>query len=309
MSYSILSSLYRLILCALITPLAILPIARAQVQASCTYNGFLAATRSIQYVGGVNDWGTVVGENNDFPPSTSEGFVYHQDGTIKYYSPLGASRTRFNARSNKGVTVGYYTDSSSVEHGFMLQGSTLIPVVDPKGVVIKGESTRPLGINKWNSIVGTYLIASGAHCGFKRWSNGGFIHLNYPGAQSTYANGINDLGVVVGAYYDLQNQEHGFIYHRGTWATLDYPGLEGTVLLGISNSGVVLGSTPDQPFLYMNGTFKNLPSSPSPFGGHEFYVPEYQGISPGGLLLSGRTPVIGITGFLIGWKGFTAVCK
>jgi hypothetical protein len=106
--------------------------------------------------------------------------------------------------------------------------------------------------------------------GFKRWSNGTGISLDYPGAKETDPVSINDDGTVVGFYSPVSpaSQPHGFIYHN-QWATLDFPNTrQYTALTGITNSGVVFGNTFDPffesattAFLYRSGRFEVIPSS------------------------------------------------
>ncbi len=154
-------------------------------------------------------------------------------------------------------------------------------------------STRALGINKYNSIVGSYLDpATGTSRGFKRYSNGSFVGLNYPGAQATYPWSINDGGAVVGTYANASGVLHGFLYYNGKWATLDYTLSPSVNLLGISNAGVVLGSN----FLYANGKFKLLPNVPNSTW-TDFFA-----IAPGGL-------ISGSAIFSDGTHGFTAACQ
>lgn len=128
----------------------------------------------------------------------------------------------------------------------------------------------PSGINKWGTVIGEYLDPdlSNAH-GFKRWSNGTTHTLDFPGAapNTTRPAGINDLGTVVGSYKDISGRDHGFILHKGQWATLDYPNASDTTLVGISNAGQIIGRAPLGGvwvlFLYENSTFKviSVPNS------------------------------------------------
>ena len=41
--------------------------------------------------------------------------------------------------------------------------------------------------------------------------NGEFMRIAFPGADDTFVTGINDLGTLVGNYYDQQGAAHGFI--------------------------------------------------------------------------------------------------
>jgi len=71
---------------------------------------------------------------------------------------------------------------------------------------------------------------------------------------------------VVGTYNNGDYVVHGFIFHKGKWATLDYPHASFTVLVGITNDGKIIGTaaglenfTKTKLFLYQNGTFKVIP--------------------------------------------------
>jgi probable HAF family extracellular repeat protein len=65
--------------------------------------------------------------------------------------------------------------------------------------------------------------------------------LDYPGAEETWANGINDIGEIVGIYLDATGL-HGFHYDGlGTYASLDYPGARRTTPQAVNNVGEVVG--------------------------------------------------------------------
>jgi len=138
----------------------------------------------------------------------------------------------------------------------MLSGSTFTSIAFPNS---GPKGTVALGINKWNTVVGFYPDSNGFNHGFKRYSNGNWIKLNYPGAQSTEPTGINDSGTIVGTFEDT-NGFHGFVYRGGQWSELEDPNLgqDATSLLGISNAGVIIGYVPWGPgftFYYKNGRF------------------------------------------------------
>jgi len=314
MSYSVLSFFHRsrgFAIVSIIIAWSVVPIAQAQVQqAACTFNFFLLTpadpNNPVGYVQGVNDWGTVVG-SADFG-TTTKAFTHYSGGGLSYWLPSGAAFSGFVARNNKGVSAGWYTDFSGQSHAFLLKGSTLTPVVDPKASPSSG-STVIKGINNWNSAVGSYSGTDGKSHSFKRYSNGNFIDLpNYPYAiihwgSSTSAAAINDNGVIVGYYTDGTKIRsgtkwvQGFIYRNGQWATLDYPdpNTTQTWLVGISNAGVIVGYADFGPFLYANGAFKLIQAPNATYT----YV---AGIAPGGL-------ISGYAGLSDGVHGFTATCK
>ena len=262
----------------------------AQTQASCTFKVFKPPIAS-----GVNDSGTTVGASNH------KAAIRYAGGGISYFMPSGAVDANFTARNNSGVTIGLYFDTSENVHSFMLKGTTVTPIDDPKSL---HPSTWVSGINEWNSIVGNYAdpkYPPYRFHGFKRYSDGRYVDLDYPFAknanvpQYTYPNAINDNGWVVGAYSAGGTTGHGFIYHNGQWATLDVPNSATTTPVGISNAGVIAISTFKMgSFLYVNGKFKTIkvPNSTST---------RVNGMSAGGLI-SGYT-TIGNVGY-----GFVGYC-
>jgi len=273
-----------------------------QAQASCTFKLFLLNPSSSTNpfttgVNGVNDFGTTVGQANF--GNTARGFIRYSGGGVVYFDAPNSLGTTFYARNNNGVTVGSYRADplTAVSYGFLLNGSMVTTIIHPNAV----GSTIATGLNKFQSVVGWYEDSNGFGHGFKRWSNGSIINLDYPKSFGTFVYGINDQGTVAGSYFDstsIAGLPHGFIYHAGQWATLDYPNTPGTELSGISNAGVIIGhartSTSATSFLYLNGTFKliNVPNSS---------MTEARGISPGGL-------IAGITNINNSWRGFTATC-
>jgi probable HAF family extracellular repeat protein len=227
---------------------------QAQTQASCTFHQFTLSSNPQIFVKGVNDYGTVVGMA-DFGKNASpqfRAFIHYSNGTTTYWVPSGASASQFGGRNNSGVTTGAFGDASGQWHAVLRSGSTTTAISTP-------NHGAPLGINKYNSLVGSYSDSNGNPHGFKRYSNGSIVFLNYPGATGTFANGINDGSGIVGFYNGTDGAEHGFIYHNGQWAKLQFPNASlSTELYGISNAGVIVGQGQAHAFLYKNGTFKEI---------------------------------------------------
>jgi probable HAF family extracellular repeat protein len=156
--------------------------------------------------------------------------------------------------SNRGVAVGFYDDAAGNSHAFkyLVDSKKLIDITPPgtptsvvaTGVNSKGHvsgyevsggvtssfvrtrsgftslavpgstSTRALGINRMNTVVGSYVDAAGATHGFLatnalrhvKWQT-----IDVPNATSTVVNGINDLGQIVGFYTTADGATHGFL--------------------------------------------------------------------------------------------------
>jgi hypothetical protein len=93
-----------------------------------------------------------------------------------------------------------------------------------------------------------------------------YTPIDYPGAASTSANGINNGNIIVGSYVDSSNVSHGFKYANGTFTGINFPGAATTSAMGISDPGDVVGSyqlsnasnSPVHGFLLHNGTFTTI---------------------------------------------------
>src|SRR5437899_1146163 len=275
--FTILASTFALFVLPLLTPV------QAQTQASCQFTTFSriftipGGTRFL-VPRGVNDYSTVVGDAQDNTDVSVRGFTRSSGGCITYYmhSSNGTpGNTTFTDRTNGGVNIGV-ADSSTYTYlasasgtPFTLQGSTFTPLTMTIGGTTYNKFTV-WGTNSWGTTVGTYADSSGYAHGFKRFSNGNTVALDYPGSAETVASAINDNGTVVGSYTKFLPPNawwHGFIYGNGQWATLNFPysTLE-TTLSGISNANLIVGSTVKGrssttvtgSFLYQSGAFKKI---------------------------------------------------
>ncbi len=50
-----------------------------------------------------------------------------------------------------------------------------------------------------------------------------FTTIDFPGALSSRAFGINAPGEIVGLYRDATDKEHGFLLNRGSFSTIEFP--------------------------------------------------------------------------------------
>jgi hypothetical protein len=262
------------IVAILAVQLSVALLARGQTQASCIFKRFAlhspaTGVRTL-FPGGVNDYATVVGVAEDLDDVVlNQGFTRFSNGGLNFYAARLAGRvvdTFLADRNDNGLTIGVASGGAGGFTPFSLLGSTFTPLTLTIGATrISGIS--PSKVNNWGTMVGSYPGTSGKIHGFKRFSNGKGITLDFPGAKETFPFGINDSGVIVGFYSATlppHEIEHGFVYHNGHWATLDYPSsTRHTVLNGIDNAGVIVGGLVaggffKGSFIYENGTFKNV---------------------------------------------------
>jgi len=247
-----------LLLCRkLALPIVVLAIGSgvdAQTPASCTFTFFQTSFKSgLQLTPmGINDFGTVVGAANDPNKQFQTGFIRWPSGGINIFADPSGPSLLF-ARNDKGLSLGLNHSGA-----ITLSGATVTPIALTVGAITY-RAVQGFGINVWDSIVGEYGDTSGVNHGFKRWSNGHGITLDFPNAVDTFARAINDNGAIVGTI-EPTPLTHGFIYGNGSWAQLDYPNADATELVGISNAGTIVGNESTKgttiPFIYTNGLFK-----------------------------------------------------
>lgn len=85
--------------------------------------------------------------------------------------------------------------------------------------------------------------------------------IDVPGASTTVANGINDLGHIVGTFSDGTGA-HGFVYNGASFLVVDVPGASWTAAWGINDTGDVVGTFDDTKgrhgFLRSGATFTTI---------------------------------------------------
>jgi hypothetical protein len=97
------------------------------------------------------------------------------------------------------------------------------------------------------------------------------VSIDYPGATSTLAMGINYWGSIVGEYTDSSGTQHGFELKNSKFTTIDYPGAARTQAVSISDKGVIVGAYyatfngNASGFILENGTYKALNDPNTPY--------------------------------------------
>jgi probable HAF family extracellular repeat protein len=120
------------------------------------------------------------------------------------------------------------------------------------------------------------------------------------GSNSTLANGVNDLGQIVGS-----SGSSGFLYSGGVYTSLNVTGATGTQAYGINNSGNIVGSYSDgngtHGFLYSGGTYLTLndPLAPNATAAY--------GINASGQIVGAYSDANGVHGFLDSGGIFTTL--
>ncbi|MFO0959712.1 MAG: PEP-CTERM sorting domain-containing protein [Isosphaeraceae bacterium] len=246
-------------------------------EADFNYESFDVGTGQT-YVYGLNDLGQIVGaSNNGFgyvrTGSTVATFgvpnlpgVFFHDGSINnagviagtYFDPndpvldhafikngssfskfdvSGANGTYARGINDLGQIVGDYFGSSFGGSGYVKDGSAFSLYNYPLPIFNFFNND----INNFGKIVGTIFDNEGYHGFLKDGSN--YTIFDFPGAKRTFAQGINDLGQIVG-YYSLDDNSpaHGFLKNGALFTSFDFPGANGTYANDINNLGQIAGN-------------------------------------------------------------------
>jgi probable HAF family extracellular repeat protein len=157
------------------------------------------------------------------------GFLY-KNSAFTQYEFEKVPNTAIDAINDNGVFVGSYVDpTTKLSTGFISNGNT---------ISYEGKATTLSAIND-NGII----IGSGAGS-FRANTSGKILAtFKFPGATSTIAWGINNLGGVVGWFVDSAGLTHGFVLQKGTYTQIDVPGTNGTTAChGINDNGTITGT-------------------------------------------------------------------
>jgi len=137
------------------------------------------------------------------------------------------------ALNEQGMSVGFYTDTNIVPHGFLRSRDGYITSSDAPGAGLGhglNEGTVAFSINNRGEIAGQFQDPNLVFHGFVRYPDGNITTFDAPGAgtgafQGTLGEGINPAGEIDRYYYDADNVGHGFLRTPGgAITTFDAPG-------------------------------------------------------------------------------------
>jgi uncharacterized membrane protein len=124
-----------------------------------------------------------------------------------------------------------------------------------------------------------------------------FQTINFPGAASTQAYGLNNCGDVVGFYVDVHGTQHGFAYSKKDgYRTIDIPGAAEVYLFGINDAQTIVGGWRDNSGILRGFVLINNKTTPVNFPGAVDTLPlgiNAQGDIVGGYDLGDQSTTIG----------------
>jgi hypothetical protein len=210
------------------------------------------------FASGVNDAGVVAGHY--VVGTTNKGFVY-QNGQFTTVQVNGGDGT-LTSINNANTVAGFYSDALGL-HGFtQTSGGSLTTIDDPNAV----HGTEVTGINNKGDVVGFYFDSAFTAHGFSL-INGTFSPIDVTGAGTgpgagTFAQGINDAGLIVGGVIGGTAGGVAFTYDGTSFAKFKVPGSSTTFGAGINDAGTLVGyfndSAGQHGFVDMGGQFTPL---------------------------------------------------
>jgi len=182
--------------------------------------------------------------------------------TFTSFQYPGTNITDAHGINNQGQVVGIVgeTQGTSLEPiGFLYDKGNFTPLVygnsntyandiNNLGIVV---GTSAAGSFLYDSNTGIYTPFSGGDAngindlgqivGQNYFFDGTTFHtINFPGADSTIVAGLNNAGELVGTYR-IGNTMYGFIDNGGNFTSISVPGAFGTVVTGVNNGGELVG--------------------------------------------------------------------
>lgn len=154
----------------------------------------------------------------------------------------GGTLTTARSINNRGEIVGAYRIVPP-RHALLIRFGQFIPLAPATILVANGSEAHK--INNRGDVVGSFFGNDGVSHGFL-FRKGVVTTLDFPGANDTFAWGINDLGTIVG-FWDLVDANgnlvanHGFTWKNGAFTQFDFPGSVDTAVFGINDRGDMVG--------------------------------------------------------------------
>lgn len=156
----------------------------------------------------------------------------------------GATGTGATNANSEGQIALTYWGADYVAHLAIWQNGhfSYINAPCPAGYTFGGAN----GINDMGQVTSMVVDSDGvyvAYVGNPFLPNSGKV-FGFPGATGTYPMMTNDWGVTVGAYWDAQGVQHGFVYRMlgNVFRSVDFPGGSNSWVQGINDGGLMNGS-------------------------------------------------------------------
>jgi probable HAF family extracellular repeat protein len=203
------------------------------------YSGGLIQTLPVPGIpSGINDSDQVVGS------FTGAGAVQHaflySGGIVTTIDYPGAIQSQAIAINSAGVVYGEWEGSNGQGFGYLYQNGVFMDLDLPAHLY---WSAQRGGIND-AGVIGTTLLGIPGSPGVV-WDHGTLTQVNYPGADFSDINGINDGGDLVGIYAAISLFSWAQIDGEFTTVVFDPPGT-GDKVNAINDASLIIGTFPNQ---------------------------------------------------------------
>lgn len=140
---------------------------------------------------------------------------------------------------------GYYTKGKGAVYGYIepdggWQNTTETAQLLPQYGIVESQYGQSVAAEGAVVIVGMPGRSAGYYFSYN--ANLEFTGFNADNSKYTYANGVNNLGQIVGDYETNDGYFFGFVDANGDFATVAYPSAVSTSATGINDAGDVVGS-------------------------------------------------------------------
>lgn len=195
---------------------------------ACTGNGSEGCFGS--GASNVNAFGTIAGGYEDNGGNfVHHSFVRNAEGKLKVFDVPSAGTGSYQGTgcpgcssglNQWGAIAGIYSDSNSVNHGYLRSPNGKLTTFDVPGAgsgSYQGTgcfSDCPVSLNDWGAIAGIYIDTNYGYHGYLRSPDGNIETIDPEGSTFTFPVGINDQGTIVGYYADANGVYHAFLRIR-----------------------------------------------------------------------------------------------
>ena len=192
---------------------------------------------------GVNNTGQVAGYYLD-AAGNPHGFLWENGGlqTVDY---PGAPLTQGGHVNDVGLIIGNYgtfTSQQAAAYNTRLATWTTLPDIPGLPVII-GHGINNSGVGAGGACNGNAEVP--LNCVGWTWDRGAYSFFTDPQADKTQvgtiADGINNIGQVVGHFQDAGSTFHGFLKNGDHFTTIDMPAALSTFALDINDPGEIVG--------------------------------------------------------------------
>jgi hypothetical protein len=209
--------------------------------ANFTRENFPGATGGTQVVG-IDSAGNTVGFYIN-PDATTHGFFKPAGGMFQTVDQPGSVFNQLLGINQNGNEIAGYSSFTDVagatgQQAFSLKGGAYTNI---NNLLPANSNSQATGVNNSGEVVGFYQILGTANFSAFIDIGGVITSFQAPGAVSTQALGVNDLGQIAGDFVDGMDVMHGFLDSGGVFTTLDPAGSTATTINGINDSGKVVG--------------------------------------------------------------------